>query len=402
MLFDLAEDRHYWLVFRGYHVLLLAMALLLFVRALEVRTWRDCAAATFALTVFTGLTTFRGTVREAFPNNHFLIIVVFCLLVLNLARSKGGRWIDVTAVAAFVMASLTLESGLLVWVVAIVGWACGMRGVSSRGVMAMTGCLAAYFCGRFLFLSTGTPGLEERSSGFLLGMLEPAELIERFGANPIWFYAYNVVTSVLSVLFSDPHGGVFDVARAWLQGDVPPRLYLAVASSTATTALIGGTVVWRVRQRNLAWHDADGQLLAQAGAVLVANSVLSYAYTKHEILSVAGAFYACAAFVAARYAIDEWHTARSRMVSAAMILVLAVMATMWAGRSLGVHHMLRVQAFRTRVDWARVSPERMLDTGSRKERADAALIRRLRGDALAMPVVNPYLLPRWADRWWGE
>jgi hypothetical protein len=277
-----------------------------------------------------------------------------------------------------------------------------MRGVSSRGVMAMTGCLAAYFCVRFLFLSTGTPGLEERSSGFLLGMLEPEELIERFGANPVWFYAYNVASSMLSVPFSDPHGGVFDFARAWLQGDVPPRLYLAVVSSTATTALIGWAVVRRVRQRTLAWHDADGQLLALAGAVLVANSALSYAYTKHEILSVAGAFYAFAAFVAARYAIDEWHATKSRVASVAMILVLAAMATMWAGRSLGVHHMLRVQAFKTRADWARISPERMRDTGSRKERAAAALVRHLRGDALAMPVVNPYLLPRWADRWWGE
>src|SRR5688572_21190224 len=184
LLFDLAQDRDYWLVYRGFHALLLTAALILFVRALDVRTWRDTAAATFALTVFTGLNTFRGTVREAFPINHFLIIVVLALLALNLARSKGGRWVDLAAVVVFVVASLTLESGLLVWVVVVAAWACGMRGISSRGVLAVTGCFIAYFCARFLYFSTGVPGLEERSSGFLLGILEPDELIERFGANP--------------------------------------------------------------------------------------------------------------------------------------------------------------------------------------------------------------------------
>jgi hypothetical protein len=75
VLFDLAHG-HYWLVYRGSHVLLLAAALFLFVRALDIRTWRDGAAGAFALTVFTGIHTFRGIVREGFPVNHFLVIVV--------------------------------------------------------------------------------------------------------------------------------------------------------------------------------------------------------------------------------------------------------------------------------------------------------------------------------------
>jgi len=403
LLFDLAQDRHYWLVYRGFHAVLLATALLLFVRALDVRTWRDSAAAVFALTVFTGLNTFRGTVREAFPINHFLIIVVLALLALNLARSKGGRWVDVAAVVVFVVASLTLESGLLVWVVVIAAWACGMRGISSRAVLATTVCLALYLCARSLYLSTGLPGLEERSSGFLLRILEPEELIERFGSNPIWFYAYNVTTSMLSVPFSDPDGGVFELLRARLQGDVPPRLYLAVVSSTATTVLIGWAVIGRFRQRAPALHEADGRLLVIAGAVLVANAAISYAYTKHEILSVAGAFYASAAFVAARDAIDHWHASPRRVAGVAVVLVLALIATMWTFRSVGVHHMLRVQAFRVRVDWARVSPDRVRNIGSGEERlAAVALVRHLRQDALETRVVNPYLLPRWADRWWGE
>src|SRR6266540_901629 len=116
-LFDVAGG-HYWLVYRGFHALLMIAAIMLFVRALRVRTWTDFAAAVFALTVLTGLHTFRGTVREAYPVNHFLEIVLLCLIALNLAQSRGGWWIDAAASVTLAAASLILESGLLVWVVA--------------------------------------------------------------------------------------------------------------------------------------------------------------------------------------------------------------------------------------------------------------------------------------------
>jgi hypothetical protein len=400
-LFDLA-DGHYWLVYRGFHALLLGAGLLLFTRALRVRTWADFAAAVFALTVLTGLHTFRGTVREAFPINHFLEVSVFCLIALNLSQSKGGWWVDVAAAVTFVVASLTIESGLLVWVVVAAAWACGMRGVSRRGLVAVTVLLGAYFWVRFWYLSVGTPGLEERSSGFLLAILEPEELAARFGSNLMWFYAYNVATSMLSVLFSDPDGGVFAIPRAWLQGDVPPRLYLAFVSSVMATALIGWAAVARLRDRARQVHGANDHLLVIAGAVLVANSAISFAYTKHETISVAGAFYAFAAFVGARHAMEYVRVPASSTAGIVIVVMLAATATMWAFRSAGVHHMLRVQAFKVRNDWVWVSADRMRDSGSEEARLAAALVRQLRHDALEMRVANPYLLPRWADRWWGD
>ena len=171
-LFDVA-DGHYWLVFRGFHALLLVCLLLLFTRALRIQSWTDFAAGIFAIMVLTGMHTFRGTVREAFPINHFAEILLFCLLTLNLAQSRGGWWVDVAAAVTFVAASLTLESGLLVWVVAVVAWLCGMRGISRRGVTAMTLLLAVYFVVRFAYLSTGAPGLDERPAGVWLTMMTP-------------------------------------------------------------------------------------------------------------------------------------------------------------------------------------------------------------------------------------
>jgi hypothetical protein len=132
--------------------------------------------------------------------------------------------------------SLTLESGLLVWVVAVGAFACGMRGISRRGVVAMTLLLGAYVLVRFAYLSTGAPGLDERTAGVWVTMMTPDELTRRFGADPTWFYVYNVVASMLSVLFADPEGGVFLTARTWLDGEMPARLYLATVPTAAPSA----------------------------------------------------------------------------------------------------------------------------------------------------------------------
>ena len=48
-LFDLAGGEHYWLVYRGFHALLLIATLLLFTAALRVSTAVDVAALAFAL-----------------------------------------------------------------------------------------------------------------------------------------------------------------------------------------------------------------------------------------------------------------------------------------------------------------------------------------------------------------
>lgn len=397
LVFD-ASQGHYSLAFRGVHAILIIIAMLLFIRALQVNTRVDAAAAIFAVTVFTGMSTFRGLVREAYPVSHFLVIVVFCLAALNLARSKGGWWVDIAAVVSFVVASLTIESGLLVWVILATAWAVGMRGVSRRAMIALTILLGAYFWVRFVWLSTGMPSLNQRSSGFLLEILEPAEQQRRFGADPTWFYAYNVVTSFLSVFFSDPDGGVFEIPRAWIRGYVPPRLYLAFASSAAATALIGWSIVNRVRRGSSPASD-DDRLLVVCGAVIAANAVISHVYTKHEIISVAGAFYAVAVYIAARHAIERLSDAPRSLAYVTAVGLLAVTASLWAFRSAGVHHMLRQHAFKQRNDWAAVEIPTEDSTGGR---AQALLIRQLQSDAYELRVVNPYVLPRWMDRWWGE
>ena len=158
----------------------------------------------------------------------------------------------------------------------------------------------------------GTPGITERSSGYWLSVLEPEELERRFGSWPYGFYAYNVASSVSSVLFAEPQSGVFVAVRAWLQDEVRPRLVIAFLSAVPTTALI----VWAIARlgrrtgaARSAGDDTSRGVIFVAAAVIVASAVLSYAYTKDEIMSTAGVFYAFAAFHAFRAAIAYSPTA---------------------------------------------------------------------------------------------
>ena len=397
LLFD-AAGGHYWLTYRGFHALLMFGCLFLFVRALRVRSLRDLCAASFALVVLTGLHTFRTTVQEAFPINHFLEIVVCTLVVVNLAQARPRLAIDILALIVFAAASLTLESGLLVWVIAAACWIVGLRGISIRGVVLMTVLLGAYFYVRFVSLSVGAPTLAERGSGFLFSVLEPSQLQARFGDRLVVFYAYNVVVSAMSVIFSEPQAGVFVAVRSWLDGNMPPRETIAVASSIVTTALIAVAGVRLLRQ--YATSDRSDRLLLVFIATLLANSVLSFAYVKDDIMSVAGAFYALAAFASVRQMLAR--VPSTGTIAALVTTVLLVTGTAWSVRSLGIHHVALSYAFKTRTDWAR-QPGLWKRSGRwPSDQRSQQLIEQLRNDALSMRVPNPRFEPRWMERLWGD
>jgi hypothetical protein len=396
--FDLSQG-NYRLAYRGIHVFLIVALVWLFTRALPIESASDAAAAIFALTVLTGMHTFLGFLREAFPINHFLEMAVFALVALNLSLSRGGWWADALATVTFIVAALTLESGVLVWVVVAGAWLFGFRGVSTRGVIVVTVLLVGYFAVRFWYLDTGLPTLSERASGFLLERLEPDELQRRFGESPRLFYTYNVVVAVLSVLFSEPRDGLFVATRAWTRSDVHPHAYLAVGSSVAMTLLIlvAAIAMWR-RRRQLERPD---RLVGVAALVLMANALLAFSYAKDDIITVAGVFYAIAAYAAVRRAVVY---ARSGGLVRAMVVSAALlsMATAWAVRSSGVHHVVNEHAFRTRNDWAALPLEWRRQGRWPSDPRQLRLIDTLRKDALDSPMPNPNQVPEWRSRWYGD
>jgi hypothetical protein len=387
LLFDLSRG-HVFIAYKAFHIALLLAAFGLFVAALRIETGVDLAASLFALSVLVGSNTFTGLVKEATPVNVYLPIVVLVLLAMHLSRSRHAWWVDAAAMLTLIAACLTLESGVLVWVALVAGRIAGRRGVSDRALLFVTVLMVVYLVVRFTMLPLDT----QNASGYLAERLEPEQIRERFGAGLSRFNIYTVLASISSVLFSEPRDGTFVVLRAWEAGDIPPRMWINIASSVMTTVLIG-IAAWRLsRSVTVAAEPHRDDMRADFfvfGAVLAASGLASFAYAKDVIMSAAGACYALVAFWAVR---DQ--LIRVRRVGAAVVLavVLLVASSLWAVRVIGVHHVLRTQAFAFHNDWASVRDHLPADPAARR------LVTALRAQALSQPVVNPWFVPRWADR----
>ena len=397
-LFEISNG-HYFAAFKGFQAATVLVTFALFLLVLQVDSRERVAALLFALTVLTGVHTFRGTVWEAYPVNHSLEVVAFCLLAFVLARSRGGWGTDVAAALTFVAATFTVESGLLVWVVVVAAWLTGARGISRRGVVIVTALLAAYLVMRFGYLRTGVPALSERSSGFGLQQLGPGELQRRFGAWPYGFYAYNVISSILTVLFSEPRAGIWTVPSEFLRGRIAGGTIINIVSSTVTTAL----VVWFVVNRRREWlqckFDRDDQVVFVAVAVIVANAVISYGYTKDEIMGPAGVFYALAVFAAIASMARGADLSGPRHGMVALTIVVAISASGWVVRAAGLHYQMHLMAFYDRNEWVYVDEWLANQKSTPTTMEGKALVQQLREEALEHTTINPYLLSPRLDQW---
>jgi hypothetical protein len=232
----------------------------------------------------------------------------------------------------------------------------------------------------------------QNASGYLAERLEAEQIRERFGAGLSRFSIYTVLASIFSVLFSEPRDGTIVMLRAWEAGDIPPRMWINIASSVITTVLIG-IAAWRLsRSGTVVAEPHRDDMRADVivfGALLAASGVASFAYAKDVIMSSAGACYALVAFWGVRDALI-----RVRRVGAtiAMAAILLAASSLWAVRVIGMHHVLRSQAFAFHNDWAEMRDHLPDDPAGHR------LVSVLRTDALSRPVVNPWFIPRWADR----
>ena len=401
VLYQWADGQHYFLVFRGFHVLLVAALFASFVAVLRVDSALDFLVAALAMTVLVGHHAFLGTVWEAYPINHFLEVCALCVFALVLARSRGGWWVDLLAMLTFALAALTLESGLLVCVVLWTAWLVGWRGVSRRALVVVGVLLCVYFYARFGYFETGLPGLDERESGFWTTRLSPVELRQRFGADPRLFYAYNVVASLLGVLFAEPRGGLYSVPLQIERGlAIAPATYLTIGTSFATTACIGWFMWRHAREWVRGRFDDAGRLVCVALAVIGANAAISYGYTKDEIMSPGSVFYAIAAYASVREVVAvAARRAEARRRHVLLALVLLLVGCGWSVRTVGTHYNMHVMAFTMREHW--VDVDRWLDEQGVTPKNDGQrrLIRVLRDDAIGRTGIQPKFLPQWAARW---
>jgi hypothetical protein len=324
----------------------------LYIRLVQPRSAAAMAVLPLGLAVLLGSHTFAWTVREAYPINTFLTMLLCCAAAANLSFARPRWWIDGLAAALFVVAALTVETGLLVWVIFVAGALVGLRGVSPRGLALVSAALAGYFVLRFALLDIGVPGLLERDSGFGFSRYTPGELAARFGASPWEFYAYNVVSGIATVLLSEPRDGVWRLTRSLAAGAPEWPLVVGFVSSSLATALIA-RFAWVRRERWRRWaFDRDDQLVLMFAAVLAANVVIGYAYAKDQILSPAGFFFAVAAFVGTLDLIAQLPARRLARTGA--LAVCVVLSVSWSLRAIGLHAGLSWTAIKVREQWAYV------------------------------------------------
>jgi hypothetical protein len=341
----------YFLWFRGIHVLQVAALVALCVHVMRPRDVLDAALVPLSLAVVVGAHTFMPMVREAFPINSFLTIAIACVVALALAQRAQPRWyVDVFAVALLAGSILTVESGVLVWVVSVAAYVVGMRGVSRTALIAMTVAVVAYMLVRMLVLDVGSPSLSERASGFGFSTLEPDDLVRRFDGRPWVFYLYNIISSIATVLFAEPKGGVWRFVWELTTGTLHPWTLVSVMSSSVATMLIAW-FVWSRRAAIRRWHlDGADRLVIVFAGVLLANAVISFPYTKNVIMSPSGVFLGLAVYAASR----AWLQAIPQRHAAITVVLFTVLTCGWAFRVAGNHYNLRRSAAEQRAEWVTV------------------------------------------------
>ena len=394
IVFDLSGG-HYFLAYRSLHVAMVFVLMLAFVRLTRVESAITFCLALLAMAALMGMPAFHDAMNETELNTK-LSLAAISLCVLNLSASEPRRWKDAAMLMLLAYALLTNELGLLLWVCVAAAYLVGLRGLSRNAVVAATAVLALYFYVRFMELHVGTPSLNERSSGVGFRIRSTDELVALFGGNPLPFYAYNVMASVLTVLFSEPRAGVFAFVRDLLASKLQSGSVVNVVTSLLTTLAMGWFIAQRWRRwlrRELAYDD---QLFLVSAAVIAANAVISFPYLKDVIMSTAAVCYCLAMLVSLR-ALVTGVAARPMKAERAVAVcaLLTVISVGWSIRAMSFYADMRVRSYKAQTDWVFVDDwlrNQHVVIATPRQRA---LVDQLRGEMLGMGVPKVYLDPRW-------
>lgn len=381
--------------FRVLNILSLAGIFVCGIHILRVRTAHAWGIALLAVMVMIGIHPFHLSVRETAVNHH-LIVPCFLFCAVAIAVSASRWWSDPLATLIMLCALLLVEAGVLVWVAIAVGWLTGLRGITWRGVAACTALLATYLV-VYLFL-LDPPSAGARGTGFGFQMLGASEVQARFGANPLVLYAYNVMAAAMTVLASEPRGGVFAFINQILNGPLVIGSLLNVVTSLLTTAVM----IWFVAQRWRAWFaleftHADRVFLVGV-AVLAANAVISFSYLKEIVMTTGALAYALAVFPAFTLFLERLQRPAITFVRAGLACTLLTIVSIgWTARAAIFFVDVQVAAYASQKSWVTVDAWMAQQQRSPLSEAEWAVVRQWRKDMLAKPVPRPYLLPRWIE-----
>lgn len=313
---------------------------------LRPSTFVEYAAASFAVAVLVGMPGFRENLELPLPMT--LIGMLLALVVWMLIERESRAWHAPVIVVLTIIAIGYKEQGLVLLPVIVAAWWTGAPGASRTTTLVTTALGVAYLI--FRVTTAGSWPLFAQDVGLGFVTIPAGVASERFGSFPVWVYAYNGMSTVANILFSEPTGGVFMIVRGLVYGQTIPWHINHLLSSMALTGLViwWGIGVWK-RDPPRTWSP-ESRVLAATFVAIVASGALSFNYSRDRLGGMAVAFYAIASYYAVRAAADRaMRASRGVMVGASLGLLL--LAAGWHIRALGTVENARIDAAKIQREW---------------------------------------------------
>ena len=377
-------------LFKLIEIAAVAGLLALFIWRLRPHRLIDAAAATVAVAVLVGTAGFRDNLE--LPLIYTTVGMPLLLIVWILLEREQRAWYLPVILSLTLLAIGYKEQGLVIVPVVLAAWWMRAPGATRATAVSIVAMTAVYLAVRFS--TSGSWPAFVQDVGYGLTMLSPSEATARFGTFPIAMYAYNVVVTVMNILFSEPTSGVFTIIRDARNGELAPWELNHVISSTALTVLI----VWwgageRRRHRGTPWSIESRVFIATVIAI-VASGALGFNYTRDRLGGMAAVLYALAAFYAVRAAADRVLQASSALFVAASVALL-LLAGAWQLRAIGTVEHARLTASKDRREWITNLQRRRTEFAARA--AYLRILNAMTDQGVNPSAARPSEMPRWAS-----
>jgi hypothetical protein len=303
-----------------------------------------------------------------------LIVLAAALLALNPRRG----WPEWILLPLTLLGLLWLELAILIVPIVGIAWLMKAPGTTWRSVAATTAGLTIYLIARLGF----APALPMSSPDTGLGFanITPQESAALFANAPWLLWIYNSGSTLLTVLASEPRGGMFRWIESLLQGHVPAWMWLHVLSSVASTVVLAAALPG-IRLRPY----RERLIMAFGGVLMVGGSGLAFLYTRDRIGLPVGIGYAMMMYVALN-AMLERRGPRLRRAAVAVLVVL--LGVGWSIRTGEAYVTLRDTAVDYHSEWSR--PEAIALA------TNTAIGARIRSDALQRRPPDVLADPAWS------
>ncbi len=385
------------------------LVLLQFAVVLAVVVWlcrplgpRRTFAACVAISCLSGLHSTRILFGFWPLNQHSGVLVLLLLGIALTFREQTRRFDWVLGVMALV-SMFGLELGLLFAPVMVVLRLARAPGLTWRGVASVLVATGVYIAIRLSLGSEHGLPASHNENGFGFSTIAPDQVRAQFGDPPVLLWVYNVASTFLTVVLSEPRNGAFLFAESLLARDMESWQWFHVGLSALTTCVIMAGLLVAAKGRpegrplpvanspveadlQVGLSSGDRLLVVLGFALLVFGSGLGFLYTRDRIALTAGVGYALLLYVAVT-SLLELPAGGAQKLSRVVLVVLAIG---WVVRSGELFFQLRDTAWDYHLEWTTRFEEK---GGASEERT--ALFEALQHEALRRTPSDPRTDPAW-------